>query len=194
MPEAEASDTAVAPAIAGWPFDAAEAKSLQAAAGPTRAASIWATASRWNWFAFPPGRSSWAIPTGAPDERPLAAVRDRAAVLDGQVRGHQRAVRPVRPGPRQPLRAPELVVLRRRIYRLAAQPARAAGRARVLEQAMAFCRWLSTNRREVHPAHRGPMGMGLPRGTATPFSYGGIDTDFSPIRQPGRRQPAQAGR
>ena len=33
IPEAEASDTAVVPAIAGWPFDATAAKSLQAASG-----------------------------------------------------------------------------------------------------------------------------------------------------------------
>ena len=124
------------------------------------------------------------MPTASRTSSRRRAVRDRAAVLDGAVRGDQRAVRPVRPAARQPLRAPQLVDLQRGVPGLAAERA-ASSRwsASRGTRPMAFCRWLSQQtglrRSRCRPRPSGNTPAAPARDT--PLSYGGLDTDFSPF-------------
>ena len=99
---ADAGPQAQVPSVAGWPFDAAEAKRRQDAAGLPPTLMSWAAApsSSWRWCSFRPASSLMGDPTATPTSG-RGPREDRAAVLPRPLRDHQRPVCAVRSAARQ---------------------------------------------------------------------------------------------
>ena len=181
IPEAEESDIPVAPAIAGWPFDATAAKSLQAASGTITRSVDLGDGVALELVRIPPGSFVMGDPEGAPDERPLAAVRIEKSFWMSKFEVTNEQFARFDPAHESrfehrsswwfdeeytgwPLNRPQQPVVRVS-----------------WEESMGFCRWLSDKIGEkVILPTEAQWEWACRAGTDTPLSYGGIDTDFSP--------------
>ncbi len=170
-----------------WPFEASEARRRQQAAGATRRVLDLGDGVTLELVLVPAGQFVIGDPGGQPDERPPARVKidepfwmGRFEVTNRQYArfdpNHdsrhehgtasfigQRAIGPPLNGPRQP------------VVRVS------------WKEAMAFCRWLSKRpgtldtAQEVTLPTEAQWEYACRAGTAGPFFYGDIDTDFSPF-------------
>ncbi len=180
MPEAEESTTIAPPAIAGWPFDAAAAKSLQAASGALTRTLDLGDGVTLDLVRIPPGSFIMGDPQGTPDERPLASVRIDKSFWMGKCEVSNEQFAKFNPAHDSrfehrsswwfdeeytgwPLKQPQQPVVRVS-----------------WEETMEFCRWLSnkTGAKVTLPTEA-QWEWACRAGTNMPFSYGGLDTDFS---------------
>lgn len=167
------------PAVAGWPFDAAEAKRRQEATRlpPTLTLTL-ADNVTLDLVLIPAGEFVMGDPAGAVDESPLARVRierpfylgsceitnAQYALFDSQHdsayismtnKDHSRRGHPIN-GATMP------------VVRITWQ------------QALDYCRWLSTAAgRKINLPTEAQWEWACRAGTSTPFFFGGQDTDFS---------------
>jgi formylglycine-generating enzyme required for sulfatase activity len=171
-------------ALAGWPFDAAEAKRRQAAAGgrPEETIELGNDAQgqpvTMDLVLVPAGTFLMGDPEGYADERPVAPVRITRPFLMGkhEVTNQQFALfDPAhdsryfnRMGKDQNTRGEPMNQARQPVVRVS------------WEEAMAFCRWLSerAGRRITLPTEA-QWEWACRAGTASPLWYGGTDADFA---------------
>lgn len=179
MPEPSAEAQQPAPECSDWPYPPEEAKKRQAALGETTKSVDLGTGIQMDLVLIPPGEFVMGQADGLPDERPATVVRidkpfwmGRCEVTNAQFEcfdpSHDSGVESrfsmqfgVRGfyvnGPEQPA------------VRLS------------WNQAMAFCEWLSekTGEQFTLPTEA-QWEYACRAGTATPFFYGDLDTDWSP--------------
>ena len=180
IPAAEESNAPVVPAIAGWPFDAAAAQSMQAGPGTITRTVDLGNGVELELVRIPSGSFVMGDPQGTPDERPLAPVRIEQSfwMSKFEVTNEQYA----RFDPHHesrfehrsswwfdeeyigwPLNQPKQPVVRVS-----------------WEESMAFCRWLSDRIGEqVLLPTEAEWEWACRAGTNTPLYFGGIDADFS---------------
>jgi formylglycine-generating enzyme required for sulfatase activity len=162
-----------------WPFDAAEAKRRQAAAGPiTRRSVDLGEGVSFEMVLIPPGEFVMGSPTGEVDERPMTRVRiDRPFWMGvGEITNAEFARFDSTHDSRvesknayqfgihgYPMNEPEQPVVRVS-----------------WDEAMAFCRWLSQRAgAQFTLPTEAQWEYACRAGTATPMFYGDLDTDFS---------------
>jgi len=170
---------ASAPSVPGWPFDAAEARRRQAAAGKQARRTIQlADGVNIELVLIPAGEFVMGDPAGYPDEQPLTRVRiaepfwlartettnaqyalfdphHDSRYIDQQWKDHNR--------PGYPANRPNQPVIRVTWH-----------------EAMAFCRWLSEKTGEEFTLPTEEQWEWACRaGTASPLWYGDLDSDFS---------------
>ncbi len=179
-PEPEPHLQPVTPTLDGWPFSAAKAKSLQAAAGPfTRTVNLGGGVTM-ELVRIPAGAFIMGDINGASDERVLSVARIQKSfwMAKCEVSNEQFARFKGSHDSRfehrsswwfdeayigWPLNRPKQPVVRVS-----------------WEDAMAFCRWLSEKLGdEVTLPTETQWEWACRAGTATPLSYGDLDTDFS---------------
>ncbi len=174
-----ASASSPSPIVTGWPFDAAEAKRRQAdGRRETHRVIELADGVKLDLVLIPAGEFVMGSATGEADERPAHRVRvDRpywmaVRELDNQTYSQF--------DPTHDSRVEDKNTYQFGIHGYPAnQPAQPVVRVS-WDEAVAFCQWIST---------RTGMAFSLPTeaqweyacraGTATPFSYGGLSSDFS---------------
>jgi formylglycine-generating enzyme required for sulfatase activity len=165
--------------LSGWPFDGNEAERKQKSIGvPSSRSFDLGNGVKLDLVLVPAGTFVMGDPEGQADEHPLAAVKIEKPYWMGRVEisneqysrfdskhdsrfVDKQAKDHFTPG--YPANAPEQPVIRV-----------------TWEQAMAFCGWLSqkTGQRFTLPTEA-QWEWAARAGTATPFWYGGVDTDFS---------------
>jgi len=182
MPQPEPAEKIEPPRCAGWPFDAAEARRRQSAAAPVTLSVDLGEGVKMELVRIPAGSFVMGDPQGERDERPPAVVAidrpfwmARCEVTNRQYarfdRWHESRFEHRTSWIFSeeylgwPLDEPEQPVVRVS-----------------WDRAVAFCRWLS---------EKSGMQFSLPSeaqweyacraGTDGPFSYGGLDSDFSPF-------------
>ena len=179
-PAVEESAAPVVPAIAGWPFDAAAAQSMQAALGTSTRTVDLGNGVALELVRIPPGSFVMGDPQGTPDERPLAPIRIEESfwMSKFEVTNEQFARFDVDHESRfehrsswwfdeeyigWPLNLPQQPVVRVS-----------------WEESNAFCRWLSDRIGEkVLLPNEAQWEWACRAGTNTPLYYGEIDADFS---------------
>jgi formylglycine-generating enzyme required for sulfatase activity len=165
--------------LAAWPWDAAEARRRQQAAGaPDRRTVDLGEGVTLDLVLIPAGEFVMGSTTGQRDERPMGRVRIERPFWMGtcEITNRQYALFDPRHDSRvesknayqfgihgYPMNGPEQPVVRV-----------------TWERAMDFCRWLSekTGPRFTLPTEA-QWEYACRAGTATPFHYGDLDTDFS---------------
>ncbi len=180
MPTAEEPNTIAAPVVAGWPFDAAAAKSLQSAAGTTTRTVDLGDGVTLNLVRIPAGSFVMGDPQGTPDERPAAEVRIGTAFWMASCEVSNEQFAKFKPSHDSrfehrsswwfdeeftgwPLNRPTQPVVRVS-----------------WDESMEFCRWLSSKLGEtVTLPTEAQWEWACRAGTATPLSYGTLDTDFA---------------
>ncbi len=180
MPEPETPRVSVPPVIEGWPFDVDRAGAMQAAAGAgTRKVDLGGGVTI-ELVRIPAGAFVMGDPNGAPDEREQRVVRIERAfwMAKCEVSNEQFArFDPAHDSRFEhrsswwfdqeytgwPLNRPKQPVVRV-----------------AWEEAAAFCRWLSQKLgEEVTLPTEAQWEWACRAGTASPLSYGDLDTDFS---------------
>jgi formylglycine-generating enzyme required for sulfatase activity len=180
MPEPDTTPTPAALNAEGWPFDAAQAKSRQAAAGPVTRTVDLGGGVKMEFVRIPAGSFIMGDTNGAPDERVLGLVRLEQPfwMANCEVSNEQFAKFNPRHDSRfehrtswqfdeeytgWPLNRPRQPVVRV-----------------TWDEATTFCRWLSEKLGEKATLPTEAQWEWACRaGTATPLNYGGLDTDFS---------------
>lgn len=182
IPELKPPPTVAATTVSGWPFNGEEAKARQAAAGPITRTVDLGGGIRMEFVRIPAGSFIMGDANGAPDERALTAERIERPfwMASCEVSNEQFA----RFNPSHdsrfehrsswwfdeaytgwPLNRPRQPVVRVS-----------------WDAAAAFCRWLSEKLGEpVTLPAEAQWEWACRAGTATPLSYGDLDTDFSPF-------------
>jgi len=184
-PQAASSDSEIAnrkSQIAnppGWPFDTAEARRRQAAAGPQTTRTIDLDGGgKLELVLIPAGEFVMGDPNGEPDEQPLSRVRIEKPFWLGRTEITNAQYRYFDPAhdsryidqhwkdhttPGYPANAPDQPVIRVS-----------------WRDAMAFCDWLSRKSGlKITLPTEAQWEWACRAGTATPLSYGGLDDDFS---------------
>ncbi len=176
----EGNDEAAVPQVAGWPFDAAEARRRQDAAGLAELRTVeLADGIRLQLALIPAGDFVMGDPTGYCDEQPVAQVHidtpfwmsvceitnEQYACFDPSHDSHVESRNAYQfgvhgfsvDGPKQP------------VVRVSWQ------------RAMAYCRWLAEKTGESFTLPtEAQWEYACRAGTNSPFSYGGVDDDYSP--------------
>ena len=165
----------------GWPFDAAEARKRQAAAGKAARTVDLGNGVKMDFVLVPAGELVMGDPAGGADERPLTRVRidgpfwmGRTEVTNSQYRRFA------------PMHNSRVIDQHHKDHATPGYEANRPNQPAVRiswREAMAFCRWLA---KKTGP---GAPGFTLPTeaqweyacraGTATPFGFGPADSDFS---------------
>jgi len=168
--------------VAGWPFDAAEAKKRQAALGPAELSLELAEGIRLDLVRIPAGEFLMGDAAGEPDEQPVARVKIAKPFWMGkfEVTNDQFALFDPRHDSR--LESGDFLQFSIRERGYPANGPRQPVCRVSWNQAMAFCKWLS---------ERTGMAFALPTeaqwewacraGSATPLYYGGVDADFGKL-------------
>ncbi|MBM4040465.1 MAG: formylglycine-generating enzyme family protein, partial [Planctomycetes bacterium] len=179
-PERETRDTKLeTPQVPGWPFDAAEARKKQAAAGPqtTRAVDLGGGA-RIELALVPAGEFVMGSLDGEADEQPPARVKierpfwlARTETTNAQFRYFD------------PAHDSRFIDQHWKDHTTPGYPANGPDQPAIRvswQRAMAFCDWLSqkTGEKFALPTEA-QWEWACRAGTATPLSYGGLDADFS---------------
>ena len=182
LPERKAPNIAVA----GWPFDAAEAAKRQAAAGlPAKLQIELPAGGLLDLVLIPAGEFIMGDAAGEPDEYPPAKVRiDKPFYMAAtEVTNAQYAAF-------DPRHNSEVISMTNKDHGDRGYPVNQPNQPVVRvtwHEAMAFCHWLSeTDAKEGHAPQRGPMGMGLPRGHGHAVLLRRPGGRFRQVRQPGR--------
>jgi formylglycine-generating enzyme required for sulfatase activity len=180
MPEPEAPFKPAAIAVEGWPFDAAKARDLQAATGTIKRTVDLGGGLTMEFVRIPAGTFVMGDPNGAPDERALSVQRIAKPfwMAKCEVSNEQFAKFDPNHDSRfehrsswwfdeeytgWPLNRPQQPVVRVS-----------------WDEATAFCRWLAEKLgEEVTLPSETQWEWACRSGTATPLSYGDLDTDFS---------------
>jgi len=180
VPDPVSRETAPIPLVHGWPFDAAEAKRRQAALGQYEETIELPGGLELQLVLIPPGEFVMGDVNGDADERPACRVKIDEPFWIGrfEVTNEQfAAFDPAHDSRVESKHAMQFGV--RGFYVNGPQQpvVRVSWR-----QAVAFCRWLSeqTGRRFTLPteAH---WEYACRAGSDSPFYYGDLDTDFSPL-------------
>ena len=164
LPEPEPPPTAAPIAVPGLALRRRRGPSAgrRRRAGHARR-STWAAGCRWTWCSSRAGEFVMGDDSGYPDERPRSVVRDRETVLDGPLRGDQRAVRPLRSQPRQPRRVEASPCSS--ACGVSTSTGRGSRSVRVSwQRAVAFCDWLSQRDRATLHACRPKRSGNMPAG------------------------------
>jgi len=182
IPESVPEVREAMPQVAGWPFDAEEAVRRQKAAGPARRTIDLGAGVKLQMVLVPAGRFAMGDPQGHPDERPVAAVHVDKPFWMGkfEITNAQFArFDPTHDSRFEhkgswvfwehhlgwPLNRPEQPVVR--VSR---------------HEAEAFCSWLSGKIGEkVTLPSEAQWEYACRAGSATPFSFGGVEADFAPF-------------
>jgi formylglycine-generating enzyme required for sulfatase activity len=180
MPEPETPLALAVLTAEGWPFDAAQAKSLQAAAGPVARAVDLGGGVKMEFVRIPAGSFIMGDTNGAPDERATSLVRLEQPFWMAKCEVSNEHFARFNPGHDSrfehrtswefdeeytgwPLNRPRQPVVRVS-----------------WDEATAFCRWLSQELgEEVTLPTEAQWEWACRAGTATPLNYGGLDADFS---------------
>jgi formylglycine-generating enzyme required for sulfatase activity len=164
---------------AGWPFDAAEARRRQQVAGPVPQRPIdLGNGIRLDLVLIPPGEFLMGCDSGAEDERPLWPARiDRSFWLGTyEITNEQYAC--FAPGHDSRVEKKNATQYGVQGYPMN-RPEQPVVRVSWSE-AMSFCQWLSHRTGEAFTLPTEPQWEWACRaGTATPFWYGDLDTDFA---------------
>ncbi|MFA6543152.1 MAG: SUMF1/EgtB/PvdO family nonheme iron enzyme [Limisphaerales bacterium] len=172
---------APAPAVAveGWPFDGAEAKRRQAASDPAIKRRVeLAPGISFDMLRVPAGEFLMGDRDGAADEQPVSPVRIKSAfwMARCEINNAQFACF----NPAHDSRVEDKNTYQFGIHGYPAnEPSQPVVRVS-WEEAMAFCQWLGarTGMRFTLPTEA-QWEWACRAGTATPFNFGGRDTDFS---------------
>ena len=160
----------------GWPFDAAEARRRQSKAAPSPSRSIELGHGIKLDLVIIPGRR---IRQGSTNEGAQSIARIKEGFWMAAREMDNRTYALFDPSPRQPRRGQEYVSIRR--ARLPVERAGPAGGARIMGRSLRVLPVAKRpNRREVHPAERGPVGIRLPGRHARRPSTTAISTPISP--------------
>jgi formylglycine-generating enzyme required for sulfatase activity len=180
MPELEPPLKISALAVEGWPFDAAQAKALQAAAGAATRTVDLGGGLTMEFMRIPAGAFIMGDTNGTPDELILSVRRVEKSFWMAKCEVSNEQFAKFDPSHDSrfehrtswqfdeeytgwPLNRPKQPVVRVS-----------------WDEAVAFCRWLSEKLgEEVTLPTEVQWEWACRAGTATPFSYGDLDTDFS---------------
>ena len=165
--------------LAGWPFGAAEAKRRQEGAGrPWRRTIELGDGVCIELVLIPAGQFVMGSNAGAPDERPICAVRVDKPFWMGTCEITNRQFAVFDPDHDSRVESKNAYQFGVHGYPMN-QPEQPVVRVAWIE-AMAFCRWLSqrTGERFTLPTEA-QWEYACRAGTATPFYFGDCDTDFS---------------
>ena len=186
LPEPEAPVKPVVLTVEGWPFNAAEAKLRQAAAGPVTRTVALGGGLTLELVRIPAGSFVMGDTNGAPDERDLTAVRIDKPFWMARCEVSNEQFAKFNPSHESrfehrsswwfdqeytgwPLDRPKQPVVRVS-----------------WQEAVAFCRWLSEKLGEtVTLPTEAQWEWACRAGTAAPLNYGDLDTDFSPFANMG---------
>ena len=179
MPKPETATPVAVPAVAGWPFDAAEAERKQYASGGERRRTFdLGGGQKLDLVYIPAGSFVMGDAHGEADEQPLAAVKIAQPFWMGRLEVSNQQYRLFDPNhdsrsidrqakdhvsPGYAANTPEQPVIRV-----------------TWQQAMAFCNWLSqkTGQRVTLPTEA-QWEWAARAGTATPFWFGVVDANFA---------------
>ena len=162
----------------GWPFDAAEAKRRQEAAGPTTKTIDLGSGVKLELVHIPAGEFVMGHAEGHPDERPLARVKIARAFWMGrcEITNEQFAVF----DPTHDSRVESMHGYQFGIHGYPLNKPRQPVVRVSWRQARAFCRWLGEKTgQQIDLPTEAQWEYACRAGTATPLWYGGLDTDFS---------------
>jgi len=162
----------------GWPFDAREAKRRQAAAGQCERPIELGGGIKLDLIRVPAGEFVMGDPTGHPDERPLARVKIARPFWMGraEVTNEQYA----RFDPSHDSRVESKLAMQFGVRGFYVNGPRQPVVRVSWVRAMAFCEWLTarTNLKFALPTEA-QWEYACRAGTATPFFYGDLNTDFA---------------
>jgi len=167
------------PQLAGWPFDAAEAKRRQAAAGEQTQRTIdLGGGVKMEMVLIPAGEFVMGDPNGYADERPLGRVTIAEPFWMGvtEVTNAQFARF-------DPIHDSRYIDRAGKDHANRGFPANDPGQPVIRvtwQQAMAFCQWLtSSSGEQVSLPTEAQWEWACRAGTATPLWYGGVGADFA---------------
>lgn len=181
-PQPIAKPQAEIPAVAGWPFDAAEARRRQSAEGPTTRSVDLGGGKKLEMVLIPAGRFVMGDPNGQSDERPLSAVEIKRPfwMCTCEVTNEQYARFDPEHDSRYEHKGSWSFSERHLGWKLN-EPLQPVVRVSQRE-AIAFCEWLSrkTGQQAGLPTEA-QWEYACRAGTNGAFSYGDLNTDFSPF-------------
>ncbi|HUT35687.1 MAG TPA: SUMF1/EgtB/PvdO family nonheme iron enzyme [Planctomycetota bacterium] len=166
------------PALAGWPFDKAEAQRRQAALGVATRSVELAPGVKLDLVLIPAGEFLMGDPSGSPDEQPVHRVKierpfwmGRCEVSNEQFACHDSA---------HDSRVEDKNTYQFGVHGYPCNEPKQPVVRLSWHQAVAFCEWLSKKTGEhVTLPTEAQWEWACRAGTATPFWYGGLDADFS---------------
>lgn len=168
-----------APECPGWPFDAAEAQRRQAAAGPVTKKSLeLGNGVTIELVLIPAGEFVMGSATGEVDERPLSRVRMARPFWMATREIDNRTFNQFDPG--HDSRVEDKNAYQFGVHGYPAnRPEQPVVRVS-WHEAMAFCRWLSARTGQTFTLPtEAQWEYACRAGSATPFYYGDLNTDFS---------------
>jgi len=168
------------PRLEGWPFDAAQARSLQAAAGPRTRELDLGEGVTLALVRIPAGRFVMGDPEGERDEQPLAVVEVPQPFWMARFEITNEQYRRFDPAHDSRFEHRSSWIFDESYLGWPLNASRQPVVRVSWNEAMAFCRWLSQRLGErVALPTEAQWEYACRAGTATPLAYGDLDTDFA---------------